>query len=227
MGNTKVITPIRPDELEKADEIQAPIVDVTMRVTCVRAMHTDPARSRRSRDGVAAYLSEEVLNELRGLIPDAEVARYPDDKTTGVFAPDPDFPGDPMLPAFQSMMSSDIFLLATTTSPYGYAVPASKFSEKLEEVIQQFGNRITESGKVAAVVVVGGSGALDLASCLLYQLNDYGFIIPGHGAVVYDDGTEKRGDATVIRSRSVREQMERLATSIVRMAKRLKGEELP
>ena len=225
MGAT-VITPVRADELEKGDEIQAPILDTTLRVTVVRANHPDMKRSRRSRDGVAAYLSEEILNELRGLIPDAEIARYPDDKTTGLYAVDPDFPGDPMIPAFQSMMSSDIFILATTTSSYGYAVPASEFSEKLEEVIQQFGNRITGSGKVAAVVVVGGSGALDLAASLLYQLNDYGFIIPPHAAVVYDDGTERKPDSAVVRSRAVREQMERLATSIVRMAKKLKGEEL-
>ena len=220
--STKVII---PERVHKSDDEIPPITDTTLQVTCIRALHDDPARSRKSRDGVASYLSEEILTQIRGMIPDAEIARFP--KSDGGVEADPDFPGDPMLPAFHSVMSSDIFLLATSTTQYGYAVPASIFSEKFDEVVEQYGNRITGSGKVAGVVVVGGAGALDLASCLLYMLNDYGFVIPAHACVVHDDGTDRKSDGTIVRSRRVNEQMERIATSLVRMAKKMKGEELP
>lgn len=223
--STTVITPVRTDGLQKAEEdVQAPINDTTLRVTIIRAFHENSGK--KTRDGVAAYLVEQIAKQMRGLVPDAEIARYPDEKTAGLYGTDPDFPGDPLLPAFQSLMSADIFLLATSTTEYGYAIPASIFSEKLDSIIAQFGNRITGSGKVAGLVVVGGSGALDLASCLLYMLNDYGFVIPAHAVVVHDDGTDKKTDGAIVRSRKVNGQMDRITTSLVRMAKKLKGEEL-
>ena len=179
----KTIKPVSVDEVRKA---QAPIMDTTLKVTCVYALNEGDMKNKR--DEACALVGKTIIRRMKGLMPDAEVAIYPNAEkgVPSLAANDPDYPGDPILPVFESVMDADIFLFKTTTTAFGIATPSSVFFDRFNAMLKKYDgrkSRFSDQQRVADVVVVGGTGAMSLASCLLYMLNDLGFVIPAGASV--------------------------------------------
>lgn len=214
---------IRPVRISKADE-QLPIEDGSLKVTCVYAV--DPLGIADDKSKALEAIGGLITKQLKGEAPDAEVATYPnpDDPTSSLSQPDPDYPSDPVISVFESVRDSDVFLFKTTTSSYGIATAASAFFDRFNRIVKhRFDGIFPEANRVAGVVVIGGSGARDLASSLVCMLSDMGFTIPPHAVVIYEDSTEnKKGDKATASSPMLVSQCNKMVESVVRLSKKLK-----
>jgi hypothetical protein len=219
----KPVKPIDVRKLSKAEGEPNAVFDTTLNLTACLALNSNDMIH--DRDKATVLVVNEVLRRIRQAMPSVEQAIYPDDKQPGV---DPDYPDSMFLPAFQSIKDADLVLIGTSTSEQGTRTPSQVFFDRLYKLQKRFDDRNAnlagEGNKVAGVVVIGGCGAYEAASEIACRLSSMGFILPANASVVYDDGTEgkTKGTDVVMNSRAVADQIDSLATGMLRLAKLLK-----